>query len=42
LGWDVRHLLSACLDVLADIREGRDAPLVRRERALFDHELEAE
>lgn len=39
LGWDVRHLLSVCLEVLAAQREGRNPPLDRPMPAVFDHEL---
>jgi DNA-binding LacI/PurR family transcriptional regulator len=42
LGWDVRHLLNSCLEVLADIREGKNPPIERLEPTLFDHELEVE
>jgi len=39
LGWDVRHLLSACLEVLTAQREGRKPPVEKPMAAVFDHEL---
>ena len=42
LGWDVRHVLEACVEVLDAIRRGENPPLERRMAAVFDHELESE
>jgi len=41
LGWDVREVLAACLEVLDKIRQGDKPPIEHRMPAVFDHELES-